>query len=141
MEIIILIHILSCLFLTGLIWTIQAVHYPSFHFVNNESFKEFSHFHQHNMTKVVAPIMIVELVSAFLLIYLNTNSLTIVNFLSVITIWLITAFISVPIHKSLVLKKDYKLIDRLVYTNWLRTYLWSLRSFVLLIFLSKLVTL
>lgn len=141
MLIVLLVHILSCLFLTGLIWTVQSVHYPSFHFVNNDSFEEFSSFHQTSITKIVAPIMIIEFITAIILIYLKFEPFFLLNLITVLFLWCSTMFISIPIHKSLSHKKDYRLIDRLVQTNWLRTTTWTIRSLMLITFLSSLVQL
>jgi hypothetical protein len=47
-------------------------------------------------------------------------------------IWASTLFIQMPPHKRLGRGYDAALIDRLVLSNWLRSGLWSVRSFLVL---------
>jgi hypothetical protein len=47
-------------------------------------------------------------------------------------IWASTLFIQMPIHKRLGRGYDAALIDWLVFSNWLRSGLWSVRSFLVL---------
>lgn len=50
--------------LIGLIWTIQLVHYPLFSVVGDESFTEYAKGHASRITLIVAPLMLLELVSS-----------------------------------------------------------------------------
>ena len=54
-----------CLLLTGLIWTVQLVHYPSFQFIEKDSFVEFEKFHQRKISILVIPLMILEVLLSF----------------------------------------------------------------------------
>ena len=130
------LHLASCLFLTGLIWVVQIVHYPCFRFVSAERFLEFNHFHQNAITYVVAPAMIFELVTGLVLLSQNLSDGRFWGlFVFMALIWLSTFFLSVPLHNKLVSNGlDLAVIDRLVLTNWPRTLLWTLRS-ILLIYL------
>lgn len=119
-------QILSCFFLTGLIWVIQWIHYPSFQFISHDRFEEFHHFHTARITWIVAPMMSIELLSAIGLFW-EGAALSGANLVSVILLWLITATISVPCHNRLEKGFDERWWKLLVWTNWSRTLLWSLR--------------
>lgn len=132
------LHLASCLFLTGLIWTVQMVHYPSFAFVAEAQFEKFNIFHQSAITYVVGPMMVFELLTGVMLWINQSQDWKFLALVSMVgLIWLSTFFLSVPLHTKL-LNNGYnkEVIDQLVLTNWPRTILWSLRS-VLLLYLLK----
>lgn len=132
MDSVFIIQLTSCFFMTGLIWTIQLVHYPSFHFVDPNKDISFTQFHVQRITPIVLPVMVVELFSAAWLAYFKPNTMTVLNFALVILIWLSTFFFSVPLHSKLALNYESNTISKLVKTNWPRTLLWSVRSIGLL---------
>lgn len=121
---------LAC-FLSGLIWVVQVIHYPAYHFIDQEKFTSYAVFHASRISLVVAPMMIFELVIAILWVSFLPSTLAWFNFLTIIIIWGITFFISMPCHKILSIKKDELTIDRLVNTNWFRTIVWTLRGVIL----------
>lgn len=127
-----LVQFFSCAFLTGLIWLVQGVHYPAFKFVKENKFASFHAFHSRSITYIVAPVMLAELTTALALAWLMGNVFFTLNLLSVVVLWLLTAFVSVPIHQNLAQGFDPGLVRSLVTTNWPRTLLWSLRSAALL---------
>lgn len=132
---ILVIHALVCAFMTGLIWLIQLVHYPSFQFVNKQNFLEFHSFHSTRITWIVGPMMLLELITAaYLLMTAEAKGILILNLVLLIMIWLSTAFLSVPLHNQLASGFNSEIIQKLVVTNWPRTVLWTLR-FGLLIYL------
>lgn len=133
MYLIACIQLAATLFLTGLIWTIQWVHYPSFRWVPDSDFIAFEKFHAQRISAVVLPLMLIELGAAF--VFLNGSFpawLKGFNLLSIVLIWLSTFFISVPCHQRLTQGKCDRQIQRLVATNWYRTGLWTSRSMILL---------
>ncbi|MBO6572861.1 MAG: hypothetical protein JJ958_10500 [Balneola sp.] len=115
--------------MTGLIWFVQLVHYPSFHFVNEENFAKFHKHHTVRTGIIVMPVMSVELVTSGVLAWMEGwTTLNAFGFYLVILIWLSTFFLSVPKHNALKHGKVDSLIDGLVNTNWFRTILWSIKS-------------
>ncbi|MCJ8275239.1 MAG: hypothetical protein HRT44_00125 [Bdellovibrionales bacterium] len=128
------IHFATCLFMTGVIWIVQLVHYPSFAYVASESFYNFNKFHQMSISLVVMPAMILELLTGFALVALSpANAINVILLGLLLLIWLSTFFLSVPLHNSLMNQGfDTKVIEQLVFTNWPRTILWSLRSTLLI---------
>lgn len=125
-DLILILQILSCFFLTGLIWTIQVVHYPSFAFVTNQ-FSKFHIFHSTRISFVVIPMMLIELLTAIYLVWISPSAFA-MNACGVVLVWMSTFFLSVPIHNQLSDKQNTDLIRKLILTNWPRTILWTLRS-------------
>ena len=129
--------------LTGLIWTIQLVHYPGFLKVGAEGFLVYQQAHMRTISYLVIPLMLSELTLGALLqwahwkdpihrtVYLAT--------LNLLLIWLSTWLISSPLHGKLLQNGfDPSTIQRLVNTNWIRTVCWSLRTIVLFYLVWKL---
>lgn len=129
LNLIFLINLSTSLFLMGLIWTIQLVHYPSFHFVDKNGFSEFHSFHNRRISFLVVPFMITELITSGLLWWNDeVFSLNAIGFYIVCLIWLSTFLLSVPNHAKLAKGKDDSVINSLVNTNWVRTVLWTLKA-------------
>lgn len=131
------LQILSCFFMTGVIWTIQIVHYPTFGFTR-EQFDEFHKFHSNRITWVVLPMMAVELLTASLIVYSNISVLWLSNLLGVLATWVATGLVSVPLHRRLSKTFEVEAAQKLVATNWIRTSIWSVRSISFLVLLSDL---
>lgn len=130
-------QIFSCFFMTGVIWIIQLVHYPAFAFVDPKRFLSFHTLHSSQITWIVGPVMLIELSTAVGLCFLKTP-LVYANLISVVILWGLTGFVSVPIHTQLAQGLDLGLVQQLVMTNWFRTCMWSLRSVAMLAFIYNL---
>ncbi len=132
-----LVQSFCCFFLTGLIWTIQLVHYPSFSMIDENQFGSFTKFHGFRISLIVMPLMCLELITGFLLVHSQFDvpgfsKFFIINFIGVVLIWASTFFLSVPIHAKLDSGFNQDQIKLLVMTNWPRTVFWSLRSVLLM---------
>jgi hypothetical protein len=139
-ELIFLINTFSSFFLTGLIWLVQLVHYPSFRFVGNGNFADFQMHHVHSIAKIVIPVMVAEITSSFGLAWIDGwLSLNAVGFYGVILIWAATGLFSVPAHSTLEAGKNKEAINKLVSTNWIRTILWTTKSGITMYLLYKLI--
>ena len=139
MSSILIINIFSAFFATGLIWTIQLVHYPSMRFVSRDKFELFHSFHQLRISIIAMPLMAIELITTIILFMQNIDNesslIFKINLIIVTLIWFSTFFIQVPLHQKLSKGKKTSLIDNLVLTNWFRTVLWTLRSILIIFFL------
>jgi len=115
-----------------LIWIIQLVHYPSFHYINPSKFKAFHKHHSTSITIIVMPLMLAELFINFFLAYksgfapLESTALAMV-----IGVWLSTFLIQIPLHDQLSDGNDPIVVTKLVNTNWIRTILWSCKAILL----------
>jgi hypothetical protein len=133
MDFLFFLNVISAFLLTGVIWTIQIVHYPSFHYIDKLSFTNFHNFHERRISIIVMPLMLIELITSIALYIHNMWSIIFaLNLLIVGLIWCSTFFVQVPIHSILSEKKDKNLIEKLVNTNWIRTFLWSIRMLLII---------
>lgn len=121
--------------MTGVIWLVQVVNYPLYKYLSTENFTQYQGEHIRRITRVVAPIMIIELFTSlglisFLPLELAQQNILyplLINFSLVVLIWLATVSYSVPIHQALKDGFDQKHYNKLLSSNWVRTIAWSLR--------------
>lgn len=128
-------HLAATWSMVGLIWFVQCVHYPLFDHVGKEQFAQYEQAHTHLTTTVVAPLMLIEAVTAVVL----TSSLapwTWLNLGLLALLWASTAFVQIPCHERLRRGFDAATHRRLVRSNWLRTSLWTFRSILVSAMLS-----
>ncbi|MBC6991529.1 hypothetical protein [Hymenobacter sp. BT491] len=120
-------------YLTGVIWTIQLVHYPSFADVAQDRFVAFHQKHSNRISWVVMAPMVLELGSGAWLAWQGRSLGQSVWWALglVIIVWLSTFFITVPFHNRLGQGYNYIAIDGLVRTNWIRTLAWTARTVLL----------
>lgn len=128
-------HVFATLALTGLIWTIQLVHYP----LMAEVRTGFVNYHDRHCARIawlVAPLMGVEAVTALLLCYAQPPRVgpaaAWIGLALVAVAWIATALFSVPKHSRLARGYDERTIARLVQTNWIRTVAWTARGVLVL---------
>lgn len=131
-KLLLILQIVSTLYLTGLIWTIQLVQYPFFSYFRDAEFTKYHTAYTFWITPAVAPLMLVELGTAILILLfppseINYN-LLVFGLVLVVLIWLSTFFLQVPMHEKLSAGFDEKAWRSLVNTNWIRTFAWSLRG-------------
>jgi hypothetical protein len=131
-ELLLKVNFISTSVMVGVIWVIQLLHYPSFHFISEKKYIEFQHFHMQRISFIVIPAMLIELASALSLAFFFRSTLTIILLALLLVIWGITFIFFTNIHQKLTNGYDYSIVDRLVQINWYRTALWSLRFIILL---------
>lgn len=131
-PIILLAHAAATWFMVGLIWFVQVVHYPLFAGVGEAGWAQYSRRHQKQTTLVVGPVMLVELVTAALVLAMRPGPLTIAGAVLLGLVWASTFFVQVPLHARLERGGDPaarpRLVRTLVATNWARTLLWTARG-------------
>ena len=136
-ELIITAHLASTLFMTGVIWFVQIVHYPLFASIPSEAYPAYERLHQRLTTWVVAPAMVTELLSGawiatFVVDYRNSPLFGLAG-AALIIVWLSTVLLQVPCHQLLAEKFSPIVHRKLVRSNWIRTLGWSIRSLLLLV--------
>lgn len=135
-DFVFLIHAGATLFLVGLIWTIQIVHYPLFESVGTQNYAVYQASHMSRITYVVAPVMLAELGTAVYFSFVNYEPIDRILFwiglMLAILIWISTALVQSPIHGRLAEKFDENLVRKLILTNWIRTILWTMRGALVL---------
>jgi len=118
--------------LVVLIWIIQLVHYPSFHYIDAAKFIDFHNHHSKSITVIVMPLMLAELIISFYLGYKSGFApIESIALLMVIGIWLSTFIIQIPLHDQLSVGNNTTVVNKLVTTNWIRTFLWSAKAILL----------
>jgi hypothetical protein len=126
------INFLATLFMVGLIWFVQVVHYPLYHQVGVDGFALYEAMHNHKTTLVVAAPMLLEVFTAITLLYYRPDWMSAEQafwgVILVAIIWVVTALISVPAHGKLSRHYDGQIVNHLVAWNWLRTVAWTLRG-------------
>ena len=131
-HLILLANAVATVFMTGLIWFVQVVHYPLFARVGNDVFPAYSQAHQTLTTLVVGPPMLVEALTAALLVIARPAGTSAARAWTglalVIVIWLSTAALQVPAHGRLVQGFDADTNALLVSSNWIRTVCWTART-------------
>lgn len=150
-PLIFLLQILATALMTGIIWFVQIVHYPLFAKIPREGFTAYERSHTVRTGWVVAPLMLVELGSAVALLLpplfgvpalsLALDPLYLTALGCLILIWASTFLLQVPLHYILEQRPDSRSMDRLVTTNWIRTFLWTVRLVLLGVLASRFVTL
>lgn len=139
---ILVVHACATLFMTGLIWFVQIVHYPLFARVGAQGFSAYSEAHQRLTTLVVGPAMLVEAVAAALLVFMRpagvSPGLLWAGLALLGAIWLSTAFLQVPLHGRLAAGFSSEACDALVSTNWIRTVAWSARGAIVAVIFVQL---
>ena len=92
------------------------------------------------MLFIVAPVMILELISSLLLVIfdISDNHTEIGLLITLILIWLLTFFTIVPIHNKLTVNYNKDLNQKLIKLNGLRTILWILKLILFIGFCDNL---
>lgn len=129
--------------MTGIIWFVQLVQYPSFARVDADVFAEFHAHHSSAISIIVGPLMILEALSAVALLrtegvptWQAWQGIALVG-----VIWGSTFFLQVPAHTRLGSGFDEATWQFLVRTNWIRTIAWSARAILVSYWSYQLLTL
>ncbi len=117
--------------MTGVIWIIQIVHYPLYSSIDEDSFTKYQNRHIKLITPVVAPAMLVELISTTVLYFIKPGPILASGLVLVLIIWLNTAFQAIPTHRELSFSWQKTLYTKLLTINWIRTIAWTLRLFLM----------
>jgi hypothetical protein len=133
-----MVHFLATAFMTGIIWFVQLVHYPLFKYLAPEKFQSSMKYHQLFTTVIVGPAMLLELTTAIALLFSHSSPILVwINLGGVIALWGLTYFVSVPKHEKLVTGFDETTINLLIKSNWLRTFIWTLRCLIVFYLVSR----
>ena len=129
---VLLTHAAATIFMAGVIWTIQVVHYPLFLYADRGRFAPFHDEHSRRITWIVGVGMGFELLSAIALVASTPERvgqpLVVVAFGALVLVHAATVMLSIPSHNTLGRGWDDAAHHRLVSTNWIRTIGWSVRA-------------
>ncbi|MCB1111758.1 MAG: hypothetical protein H7A37_09340 [Chlamydiales bacterium] len=135
--IILLANIFTTIVLTGIAWYTQIAHYPLFrHTDKGEEGGNYFKAHQQQNLVIMAPFMVIELLTALVLIsapFSNEKQIALwFAFAIVIFIWAYTYFKVYPLHVQLTRGYSEVGVEDLIRHNWARIIAWSTRSLILL---------
>lgn len=144
MSFILLANVASTLFMVGLIWFVQVVHYPLFARAGRDQFAGYHAAHTAATSWLVGLPMLVEAVTSAALAWQppspNLAATCWVGLGLVVVIWVSTATFQIPNHKRLNAGFDPDTHRSLVNGNWIRSTAWSTRGLVMLYVLSEMLS-
>ena len=130
MEVAVGAHAVATVFLAGLIWTIQVVHYPLFPLVGADGFVAYEDAHSTRIgALIVVPWATQGVTTAWMLL---SHPAGVARWLvwtaavTAATTVVVTVAVSVPAHRRLGGGFDAVAHHRLLATNWWRTAAWTL---------------
>jgi hypothetical protein len=126
-----LLHLAPTLFMAGVIWFVQVVHYPLFRGVGEDGFRAYEALHTRRTTWVVLPPMVAELALSIWLVLAAPAGAAAAAWTGaalVAALWIATFTVQVPCHARLSQGFDERSWRRLVRSNWLRTAMWTARA-------------
>jgi hypothetical protein len=131
-----LLHAAATLYMMGLVWFVQVVHYPLFALVGDHRFPTYEDAHTRRTSLVVGPPMLLELLTAAALVVWRPAAVPVagpwIGFVVLGVIWISTFALQVPRHTRLAARFDSMVHRGLVGTNWIRTFGWSVRGILAL---------
>ena len=129
MNLIVYISLFTNLIMVGVSLITHFVTYPSFKLIKSSIFSDFHKSYSNKMLFIVAPVMILELISSLLLVIfdISDNNTGIVLLITLMLIWSLTFFTIVPIHNKLTVNYNKDLNQKLIKYNGLRTMLWIIK--------------
>lgn len=133
MQTLFVVHVMATLYMVGLIWFVQLVHYPLFDHVGDQRFVDYQRQHMARTTWAVGPAMLTEMLGAVMLCLFPIPTLSPwaiwLAMALLVIIWISTALLQVPRHERLLSDGfDAHEHRRLVRSNWIRTVAWSMRG-------------
>ncbi|MBL8812211.1 MAG: hypothetical protein JNM43_18750 [Planctomycetaceae bacterium] len=137
----VILQAVSTLYMVGVIWFVQVVHYPMFAMVGPEQFAKWEQRNVVLTTWVVGPGMLVEAITTLGLFFIPrqfvSRKVAAKGAILLGVIWLSTHFLQVPCHDKLATGFDPEAHQSLVQSNWLRTVAWSMRGLLVIGLLSQ----
>ena len=127
-ELIALLNFVTSFLMMGVIITTQIVNYPLFLSISKNDFNNFHSKYVNKITTIVMPVMITELILSIILLISIQNYMAILIFTTMSLIFISTLSLQVPIHQKLEDGYNSQSIYYLINTNWIRTFLWAIKS-------------
>ena len=126
------IQIVCNSYLVSLVIMTQFITYPTFLDIDKDKFSDYHRKYVNNISFIVAPVMLIELLTLSLIAYLSSEFLIIKSLFLLLVIWLTTLFIMIPSHNRISKSFNIKEIKSLINYNWIRTILWSFKLLVII---------
>lgn len=115
---------------------VYVVHYPGFQFYSGENFEAYERFHIQRTLRLAIPVLLLEAVTAIMLLIFSFHWLFLVNLIIVAMIMYLTFGKCVPIHFKMEKDRSCKItLDSLKRYHLARVILW-VASGILLFFVA-----
>ena len=109
-----------------LIWVVQVIVYPVFQQVAPSRFSAWHRSYCNKIGFFVLPLMFAQLIESASACFFEGGVLDWSKMAVVLGAWIVTFFVSAPFHRRLSQSgQDQVVIGSLLFTNWMRTFLWS----------------
>lgn len=145
MTAVLLANAASTLFMLGLTWFVQVVHYPLFATVGEDRFADYHERHSSRTTWVVLPPMTVELLSSLYLAFNPPNGqgeLALAGAVLAVSIWALTALAAAPTHGRIGrIGLNADILSSLLLISWVRTLAWTAHGVVVVLMLASVIDL
>ncbi len=108
------------------LWLVQLVIYPSFLRLKSSELIAWHKAYTFRVSFVILPLMFGQLALSILSIVGDASALEWTAFAFVLVCWILTFFVSVPLHRKIEqndITRETR--QKLITTNWPRTILWS----------------
>jgi heme exporter protein D len=133
-SVLVVVHLVSTLFMVGMIWTVQLVHYPLMALVGSEHFTAYEAAHAPRMAAVVMiPWTLQGITVAGLLLDVPDGvdpALVWAAAVAALVPVAVTVLASVPAHQRLGAGFDASTHRTLVRSNWIRTVGWTVHGVI-----------
>jgi len=110
--------------LVGVILMTQILSYPLLLKLSKSDFYDYYNSYTKRISFIVIPLMIFEVLLSIILNTILNNFYLFASNILLLVIWGSTFFIQVPIHNKLSSNHSYSLINKLIFSNWIRTIAW-----------------
>ena len=108
------------------LWLVQLIIYPSFLRVESSELLAWHKAYTFRVSFLILPLMFGQLLLAILSVIEGPDILDWIAFASVLVCWILTFFVSVPLHRKIEQNDTtWETREKLIMTNWPRTILWS----------------
>ena len=130
-----LIQIVTSFSMLGIIWFIQLIHYPLLNKIK-EGLSQYEKAHLIRAAYFIGPLLVVDLIASIFLVSFEVRStlirLATCNLILNIFYWIWTFLFQIQHHQKLTVGFSKLTIRKLVINNWMRTFLWTVKSAALI---------
>ena len=141
MTAVLVVNVAAALFMTGVIWFVQVVHYPLFDGVGAADWPAYHRRHTTRTGCVVAPLMVTELLTAALVVLDRPAGvpagLAVAGLALATATWVLTLGLATRDHGRLADGWDARIARRLVTLGWARAAAWTAHGAVALAMLAQ----
>ena len=131
-----LLQLLVTWAMAGMMWFAQIVHYPLYRKIK-EGFTDYKRSYIRRASILIGFLMLIEAITAFALIEIFPDGaqrdLLNINIVLLVLIWLVTFLFQINFSQKLTVNYSQKKVKILIQSNWIRTFLWTIKGCVMVV--------